>query len=370
MKHISPCAVATALFATALLATTSPASAQQPGGWGPPQQPAPGGWGPAPQQPPPGGWGPAPQQPPQGGWGPPPGQGWGGAPGWRPAPRPRPDVRDDGEMYLLLGTAMAYGVGGGITIDAAANVRDPAVAVIAPISLGVAVPVGLFFLDREAPFHRGVAATMATGTWLGAAGGALIAGSQASFAAQSGSYWNGGAYGGLTMLGATAGALGGYAFGEWLRPKPANLTFLASGTAWGSLSGAAIGIGAATSSDDAVRGAMVGGLVGYGAGLVTAGVLTPLYRPSYYSQKWMWLGYGAGVAVTSLVYFAYLAVPNADPRRGLIANGLGGLAGAALAAVFTFDEADEDDARVFAPPFNLGFAPTEGGGAVTAAGLF
>jgi hypothetical protein len=86
----------------------------------------------------------------------------------------------------------------------------------------------------------------------------------------------------------------------------------------------------------------------------------------------MWLGYGAGVAATSLVYIAYAASPG-EPKRGLIANGLGGLAGVVLAGVFAFSERDtHDEARTFEPPFLIGFAPDPSGqgGVVTGFGVF
>ena len=63
----------------------------------------------------------------------------------------------------------------------------------------------------------------------------LLASPEASFAAGNNptNFWPAGAYGAVTMVGATAGAIGGYAFGEWFRPTASNLTFLASATSWG-----------------------------------------------------------------------------------------------------------------------------------------
>ena len=58
---------------------------------------------------------------------------------------------------------------------------------------------------------------------------------------------------------------------------------------------------------DTLAGASLGGLIGYGGGVVAAGALSAGYRPSWYAQKWMWIGFTGGVAATSIVYVAYLA---------------------------------------------------------------
>ncbi len=77
----------------------------------------------------------------------------------------------------------------------------------------------------------------------------------------------------------------------------------------------------------------------------------------------MWLGYAAGAAATSVVYIAY-AASDGEPKRGLVANSLGGLAGLTLAAILSYSEKDDDsaNAKPFTPPFQLGFNKLPGGG--------
>jgi hypothetical protein len=161
----------------------------------------------------------------------------------------------------------------------------------------------------------------------------------------------------------TGGGVGGYAFGEWLRPDPRSLSFIASGAGWGTASG--IMFGAAVVGGDWKDGAAVWGFTGYNAGILATGALSTVYTPSYNTQKWMWIGYAAGVAAGCIVYPFYL-LSDADARHGLIANSLGGLAGLGLATVFTANMTDDEPTapgappRAFAPPFNVGMTPAPG----------
>ncbi len=80
----------------------------------------------------------------------------------------------------------------------------------------------------------------------------------------------------------------------------------------------------------------------------------------------MWLGYLLGTAGASLVYLFYIGT-NDDPRHGMIANGIGGLAGVGVAAALTADMKDPGQAS-WLPPFQVGLAPTQNGGAALTAG--
>jgi hypothetical protein len=168
----------------------------------------------------------------------------------------------------------------------------------------------------------------------------------------------------------TGGGIGGYAFGEWLHPDPRSLGFIASGAAWGAVSGSFMGGG--VGSGDWKNGASIGGLLGYNAGIFATGALSVGgYVPSWRTQQAMWLGYLVGTAASSVVYLFYIG-SNDDPRHGLIANSLGGLAGVGIAALLTANMKDPDQtSKSWMPPFQVGITPTQGGGAALSAyGLF
>ena len=366
--------------------------AQQPS-YGPAQPaPAPPGYPPQPQTgfgqtppqgyPPPAGQGyPPPPPQPQGPYGGPPPNGpqypYNPPPPGYPAPAPPPptpaapsDMRGPGEMAFLYGASAVYGVGTGVWIDALGKVSDPGIAFIAPLILGAAGPIGVYFLDQGVNLHRGVPASISTGLTLGAIEGLAIAGTQAQLS-DPGNGWSFRGSASLTWTLATAGGIGGYAFGEWLHPDPRSLGFIASGSGWGALSGAMLGAGASGGGGAWKDGAMIGGLIGYNAGILAAGALSVAYVPSWQTQKYMWIGYAAGTAATSIVYAFYL-FSDADPKHGLIANSLGGLAGVAVAAALTANMTDDDGGKqAWVPPFQLGFTPLpQGGAAATAYGAF
>ena len=202
----------------------------QPGPY--PQQPAPYPPPPYPQQPYP----PQPYPPPYGQ--PPYGQPPGPYPQPPPAPPPaQPPVnqyRSPGEMAYLYGVSIAYGAGTGIWLDALAKVNDPAIDVIAPIGLAIAMPIGVYLWDANDEFGRGVPSSIATGMLLGGVEGIAVSGLQwqltggTSPGSNSGQ-WSFTGWSTLTFLGATGGGIGGFAFGEWLNPDPRGLAFISSG---------------------------------------------------------------------------------------------------------------------------------------------
>ncbi len=355
----------------------------------PQQQPPPQGYAPQPlqplppaqPQPPPQAYPPQPQPPPQAyppQQLPPPGYVQQPPP---PIAAPAPAVpsthRDDGEMAFLYATSVAWGLGTGVWIDGLANVHDPGVAVIAPAVFIAAAPIAIYLFDSNYELARGVPSSMATGLTLGAVEGIAIAGTQWQYTGNGGSgYWGFNGDATLTFALSTAGGVAGYLYGEWYQPDPRSLSFITSSAGWGALSGLFIGAGAesptwvngnsgntspATYFGD---GASVGGLVGYNAGIVVSGVLTLAnYVPSWRTQQAMWLGYFLGTALGSLIYFGYIG--QSDAHHGMLANGFGGLAGVAVAAVVTANM--KDTAKAWVPPFQIGFAPTANGGAALTA---
>jgi hypothetical protein len=294
-------------------------------------------------------------------------------------PQPQPlappvssDVRDPNEMAVLYGTSIAYGVGTGIWIDGLAHVGDPGIAFIAPLAFGAAAPLGVYLWDQNAPLARGVPSSISAGLALGAVEGIAISGTQWQHSDHGGpNTWSFATQTSVTWLMSTGGGIGGYAFGEWLHPDPRSLGFIASGAGWGAISGSFLGAGAA--SGDWKDGASIGGLLGYNAGIFATGAMSVAgYVPSWRTQQAMWLGYLIGTAATSVVYLFYIGSDN-DPRHGLIANSLGGLAGVGVAALLTANMKDDDQtsSRSSLLPFQVGFAPTpQGGAALSAFGQF
>ena len=274
-----------------------------------------------------------------------------------------PNKRSDGEMAVLYGTSIAYGIGTGIWIDGLVGGFDPGLDFIAPILIGGAVPVSLYLTDHYYPFHRGVPESISTGLLLGAVEGIAISGTQWQLAggnSPGNTSWSFAGQATATWILSTAGGVGGYAFGEWLRPDSRSLTFIASGGGWGALAGTELG--AAIGSGDWKSGASIAGLIGYNAGLLATGAISTRYMPSWRSQGWMWVGFLAGTAASSLVYLFYIG-SSADPRHGLIANSLGGLAGVGLAAALTANMKDDDGTNnavkhgQWTPPFDVGVRP-------------
>ncbi len=290
-------------------------------------------------------------------------------PQYPPPQQGRNARRGDGELAFLLGTSAAYGVGTGIAIDFMANVKDPGLAVIAPIGLGLAVPGALFAVDFYQPFHSGVPASISTGLLLGAVEGIAISGTQWQLSSKD-KQWGVGGYGALTFVMSTAGGVGGYFFGEFLGTNPRSLAFVASGAGWGALTGAAFGFGIGSGDlPKAADPAAVSGLIFYNVGLAGTGALSLFWTPSWRTQKYMWAGYGLGTLAGCVVYPFYLASDTGDPRHGLIANALGGVAGLVLAGALTYNLRDPGDtsAKGWKPPFQVAVAPAPGGGAALSA---
>jgi hypothetical protein len=271
-------------------------------------------------------------------------------------------------MAYLYGISAVYGVGTGIWVDSLAGISDPGLAVIAPLALGAAVPVGLYAWDYNAEFDRGVPSSMATGLLLGGIEGISIGGLQWQFTGNGGpNTWGFSTQTSVTFLAATAGGVGGYAFGEWLQPDPRSLAFIASGAGWGAAAGILFGAGVV--NGDWKDGSAVWGFAGYNAGLAATGILSTVYVPSWQSIKYMWLGDLLGTVATAPVYLFYIG-SSSDARHGLIVNSLGGLVGLGVAAALTANMTDSNSAS-WTPPFQLAVGPTQHGGAeLTAFGQF
>jgi hypothetical protein len=295
-------------------------------------------------------------------------------PGQYPAPAPAPaqpapsTYRSPGEMAYLYGVSIAYGVGTGIWIDALAKVNDPGIGIIAPLIFGAAMPIGAYFWDANDEFERGVPSTIATGMLLGGVEGIAVSGLQWQMTGGTNgnsSQWGFGTWSTLTWIGATGGGVGGFAFGEWLHPDPRHLAFIASGAAWGSLAGAQFGAGVAGSSNTMGNGAALWGFALYNGGIAATGILSTVYTPSWQSLKYMWIGDALGTLAGTPVFLFYLG--GGEAQHGLIATSLTGLAGLGLAAALTANLTDAPGSGSWKPPFQIGVAPSPGGGAQLAA---
>lgn len=263
--------------------------------------------------------------------------------------------RGAGEMGFLYATSTLYGIGTGVWIDALAKIDDPGPAVILPLVFGAAMPIGVYLWDSQGgPLHRGVPAAISTGLTLGAVEGLAIAGTQWQYGRGDGSDWTFKTQASVTWAAATIGGVGGWAFGELARPDPHSMGFVVSGAGWGAISGSFLGI--AVSGRDWKDGASVAGLIGYNVGMLGAGALSLAYKPSWESQKYMWLGYGAGALAGCLVFPAYLFV-DADAKGGFIGPALGSVAGAAIAGALTWDLKDPGDNAQWKPPFEIAVLP-------------
>jgi hypothetical protein len=268
-------------------------------------------------------------------------------------------------MAFLYGTGIAYGIGAGVWIDSLAKESDPGIAVIAPAALGAAVPIALYAWDYYDEFDRGVPSTIATGLVLGGVEGVAIGGLQWQLTGNGGpNTWSFRTETTVTFLTATAGGIGGYAFGEFLQPDPRSLAFIASGAGWGTLAGVLFGGGAVGTYHDMGDGAAVWGFTGYNAGILATGLLSTVYVPSWETIRYMWVGDVLGTLATTPVYLFYIGSSGTNVHHGMIANAVGGLAGLAIAAVLTASMSDGPGAASWTPPFQLALGPLAHGGAL------
>ncbi|MGE0325100.1 MAG: hypothetical protein AB7K71_10955 [Polyangiaceae bacterium] len=266
-----------------------------------------------------------------------------GQPGYYPQPTvPRGKARStDLEIGTLYGTSIAYGVGLGVWIDAEAGLSDPGLALIPPAILGVAAPVGVYFLD-DPEMPRGMPSTIAAGMVIGAGEGIGIAGYQFVTADEQDA-WGFKGLARSVSLGATLGAVGGYALAYYEEPSPKTAMFVSSGTVWGTAIGAMFGYGASNADQDygqANDKAALGGLIGFNLGLAATAGLSAVYIPSWESLSWMWAGAGIGAAASLPVFLFYAGDGGPPAKRGLIFTGVATTLGLAAGAIFSSDPSD------------------------------
>jgi hypothetical protein len=272
-----------------------------------------------------------------------PGYGQPGQPGYG-QPGYQPGIRTRLEIGYLYTVAIGYGVGAGVWIDAEAyngKKIDPGIALIGPLLLGAAMPMGVFIADLK-PMREGLPAAIASGAVIGAGEGMVSAlfghGHFSPTTTTEANPWNFASFGRAEMVGSTLGIAGGIAYGLLLKPSPKKTMLITSATAWGAVVGYEIGGGATTTpwkqvpgQTSAQAGTSTGGLVGFNLGLAAAATTTAFWTPSWNQLAWMWGGFGVGQAAGALVYPIYAAT-GGDPRHGLIFQGIAGSVGAIAGA--------------------------------------
>jgi hypothetical protein len=269
-----------------------------------------------------------------------------------PYPAPVSNTRSGTEITVLYTTAAVYGVGLGVWFGAEANIKDPGLFLIAPAILGVAGPVGVYFLDNPA-LPRGVPAAIASGMIIGAGEGIGIASYQ-FVTTNAADAWGFRGLSRATALGATLGGAGGFALGYLQDPSPKSSLLATSGVVWGAAVGSMFGYGASSAGEGYSRAndsAALGGLIGFNIGLAAAAGLSTVYIPTYRALSYMWGGAAIGAAVSLPVYLAYAGKGGPPAKRGLVFSGVSttlGIAAGALIAGTAPDSADSASGSHFA----------------------
>jgi hypothetical protein len=267
---------------------------------------------------------------------------------WQPPPAPPPAYRPstsrdrtDLEIFSLYGVSAAYGVGIGVWFSSELDIEDPGIFLIPPAVLGVAAPVGVFFLD-EPTMPSGMPAAIASGMLIGAGEGIGIASYQ-FVTADEDDEWGFKGLSRATAIGATAGGIAGYAAGYYLEPSPKSSLLMTSRVLWGTTIGALYGYGGSEAGVGyglANDSAGLGGLIGYNVGLVASAALSTVYVPSWDQLAWMWIGGGIGAAVSLPIFLFYAGDDGPPAKRGFLFMATATTLGIAAGGIFGSDEID------------------------------
>ncbi|HNS96408.1 MAG TPA: hypothetical protein PLJ27_15885 [Polyangiaceae bacterium] len=282
-------------------------------------------------------------------------------------PSSRSNQSSDLEIGTLYGVAATYGVGMGIWIDAETGIDDPGLRFVPPIVLGLAAPVGVYFLDNP-PMPRGMPAAIASGMIVGAGEGLGIWSYQFTTMPEDDAWGFRGLSRAMTLGGAVGGGAG-FAMAYFQEPSPKSSLLLGSAVVWGSVIGSMVGYGSTEAGLDygeANDGAALGGLIGYNVGLGAAAGLSAVYVPAWESIGWMWIGGGIGAAAGLPIYLAY-AGSDKPAKRGLIIQGITTGLGIVVGGIFSshisdgYSESTLDQGPKIAEITGFGLMPTQGG---------
>ena len=292
-----------------------------------------------------------------------------------PPPPSRQRTASDGEIATLYGLSAAYGVGMGIWVSAEAGIEDPGVFLIPPAVLGIAAPVGVFFLNQPR-MPRGMPAAISAGMLIGATEGVGIASYQ-FVTADDEDAWGFRGLSRSVAIGSTVGAVAGYAVGYYLEPPPESSALVTSGGLWGTAIGAMFGYGASEAGVGyglANDSAGLGGLIGFNAGVIATGALAMAVEPSFEQLAWMWSGAGIGAAISLPVFLFYAGEDTPPAKRGFVFMGtattLGIIAGGVFSAGFGGGSGSVPGLsnERFIAIHQIGPMPVEGGLGVSIAG--
>jgi hypothetical protein len=234
-----------------------------------------------------------------------------------------------------------------VWIDSEIGLDDPGQLLIAPAVLGIAAPVGVYFLDHPS-MPRGKPAAITTGLLLGGAEGLGIAGTQFVVASEA-DEWGFRGLGRSVAIGATVGGVGGYLVGEFAEPSPKLSGFVLSGATWGTLIGASFGYGvspAGVGYGESNDYGAVGGLVGLNVGMLATAALSMAFVPTWKQIAGMWTGAGIGAAVSLPVFLFYAGDSTPPAKRGLVFSGTAILLGIGAGAVFASGGSDDEASTV------------------------
>jgi hypothetical protein len=271
-------------------------------------------------------------------------------------------VRTGDEIVSLYSTAVVYGVGTGLWIDALTG-ADQAAAVTLPPLLFAGASAGLVgLLDSGKGLRYGAGQAIVTGVWLGLEEGLV-------FAVYEGSQPNNwSAAGAATLIWATstAGAVAGGIAGATLPMTPGRASYVGSAGLWtGALGG--LFLGAVTQDNGAPWAAAgVGVAAGTVAGILSAGPVSP----SVAHVRFIDLGGIVGVLAAGGLYLA-ASGNNVDGHALSGAAALGAAGGLVTAFLLTRSMPKDDEPSEQTSPttsWSPSVAPVPGGAALTLRG--
>lgn len=245
----------------------------------------------------------------------------GGAPAAAALSPPAGPARRSGfEAVGFYGSAVVYGAGVGLWVDALASLDEASTVAWLPAVGAAAGAVTAWAIDRR-PLRAGVGASVNAGL---VAGSLIGAGLAAELTA--GRPWREAPLASSVMLGGATLGLGvGAALGQWLQVRPGSAAFAVSGSVWGTALGLVTGI--ATQSDRHIGlFALSGTVVGTAAAMITAGALEP--TPA--QTRWLDLGalggglLGLGLGLLLFESSSPPAARMAVTELGMIGGGVAG----------------------------------------------
>jgi hypothetical protein len=197
-----------------------------------------------------------------------------------PAPPANRDERTSIEVAGLYAATMGYGLATGAWLDAQLEITDfKALPWLPLVGLGAGA-VAAYLADNPRAVRSGVPTALGAGLSLGLLGGAAL-GLQGWRAGQ----WGVPTMATVTWAGATLGLGAGVGLAALTHPRPGTGAFILSGGFWGTVLGFMTGY--ATGDDEHFGSFALGGeAIGVAAAAATAGLL----HPSQTQVRWMDLG--------------------------------------------------------------------------------